>query len=51
MAMVEQHKVHCLVEKGPRASEPPLDLVQLLQMIESAKSLVPPTMMRLEPKE
>lgn len=50
MAMVGQHKVHCRVEKGPRAGEPPLDLVELLETIESAKALVQETMLRLRQK-
>lgn len=50
MAMVGQHKVHCRVEKGPRAGEPPLDLVELLEAIESAKALVQETMLRLRQK-
>ena len=47
MAMLGQHKVHCRVEKGPRAGEPPLDLIELLAVLQKAKSLVQETMLRL----
>ena len=47
MAMLGQHKVHCRVEKGPRAGEPPLDLVELLDVLQKAKTLVQETMLRL----
>ena len=47
MAMLGQHKVHCRVEKGPRAGEPPLDLVELLDVLQRAKTLVQETMLRL----
>ena len=47
MAMLGQHKVHCRVEKGPRAGEPPLDLVELLEVLQRAKTLVQETMLRL----
>ena len=48
MAMVGQHKVHCRVEKGPRAGEAPLDIAQLVQTLQSAKSLVQETMLVLK---
>jgi hypothetical protein len=48
MAMMGQHKVHCRVEKGPRAGEPPLDLVALLESLQAAKSLVQEAMLRLQ---
>ena len=47
MAMLGQHKVHCRVEKGPRAGEAPLDLAELLDVLHRAKSLVQETMLRL----
>jgi len=47
MAALGQHKVYCRVEKGPRAGEPPLDLVELLQTLQNAKSLVQQTLLRL----
>jgi hypothetical protein len=47
MAALGQHKVHCRVEKGPRAGEPPLDLVDLLQTLQKAKSLVQQTLLVL----
>jgi hypothetical protein len=48
MAMVGQHTVHCRVEKGPRAGEPPLDVAQLLQTLQDAKLLVQETMLKLK---
>jgi hypothetical protein len=47
MAQLGQHKVHCRVEKGPHAGQAPLDLVELLQTLQTAKSLVQATMLRL----
>ena len=47
MAMLGQHKVHCRVEKGPRAGEPPLNLAETLQTLQDAKTLVQETMLRL----
>ena len=47
MAMLGQHKVHCRVEKGPRAGEPPLDLIETLRTLQTAKSLVQETMLHL----
>jgi hypothetical protein len=48
MAMIGQHAVHCRVEKGPRAGEPPLDVVQLLQTLQDAKLLIQETMLKLK---
>jgi hypothetical protein len=48
MAMVGQHKVHCRVEKGPRAGEPPLDIVELLDTLQKAKGLVQQTLLHLK---
>jgi hypothetical protein len=47
MAMLGQHKVHCRVEKGPRAGEATLDLVETLRTLQQAKTLVQETMLRL----
>ena len=47
MALIGQHKVYCRVEKGPRAGEPPLDLVAVLDGLQKAKSLVQATMLQL----
>lgn len=47
MAGLGQHKVHCRVEKGPRAGEATLDLVELLAILHKAKSLVQQTLIRL----
>ena len=48
MAMVGQHAVHCRVEKGPRAGEPPLDVAELLETLQDAKRLVQETMLKLK---
>jgi hypothetical protein len=47
MAMLGQHKVYCRVEKGPRAGQPPLDLEELLDVMQKAKGLVQETLLRL----
>ena len=47
MALLGQHKVYCRVEKGPRAGQPPLDLEELLDVLQKAKGLVQETMLRL----
>ena len=47
MAMLGQHKVYCRVEKGPRAGEPPLDLLEVLATLATAKSLVQETLLTL----
>ncbi|HEV3143960.1 MAG TPA: hypothetical protein VGZ47_08765 [Gemmataceae bacterium] len=48
MAAVGQHTVYCRVEKGPREGEPPLDVVELLQTLQKAKTLVQETMLKLK---
>ena len=48
MAMIGQHTVHCRVEKGPRAGEPPLDVAELLETLQNAKLLIQETMLRLK---
>jgi hypothetical protein len=47
MAQLGQHKVYCRVEKGPRAGQPPLDLVETLDTLQTAKTLVQETLWRL----
>lgn len=47
MALLGQHKVYCRVEKGPRAGEPPLDLIDLLDTLQKAKRLVQETLLGL----
>jgi hypothetical protein len=47
MALLGQHKVYCRVEKGPRAGEPPLDLVELLELLQKVKGLVQDSLLRL----
>jgi len=51
MAALGQHKVYCRVEKGPRIGEPPLDLVDLLDTLQKAKTLVQQTLLQLKDKE
>ena len=51
MAMLGQHKVYCRVEKGPRAGQPPLDLVGALQALQTTKTLVQESMLRLRETE
>ena len=51
MAMLGQHKVHCRVEKGPRAGEATLDLIETLRTLQQAKTLVQETMLRLRAQE
>jgi hypothetical protein len=51
MALVGQHKVYCRVEKGPRAGDPPLDLVEVLDALHKAKSLVQQTLLDLRDDE
>ncbi len=47
MAQLGQHKVYCRVEKGPRAGQPALDLVEALDTLQLAKTLVQQTMLQL----
>ncbi|HLW66092.1 MAG TPA: hypothetical protein VKS79_12345 [Gemmataceae bacterium] len=46
MAAVGQHTVYCRVEKGPRAGEPPLDVVELLRTLQKAKTLIQQAMLK-----
>jgi hypothetical protein len=48
MNAVALHVVHCRVERGPRKGEPPLDIVQLLDLLQSAKGLVQESLLRLK---
>ena len=45
---VALHAVHCRVERGPRKGEPPLDVVQLTQLLQTAKGLVQESLLRLK---
>jgi hypothetical protein len=47
MATVNLHAVYCRVEKGPRTGQPPLDVAQLLQLLQTAKGLIQATMQHL----
>ena len=46
--LVGQHTTYCRVEKGPRAGEPPLDVVELLRLLADAKGLVQESLLRLK---
>jgi len=48
MTAVALHATHCRVERGPRAGQPPLDVVQLLGVLQSAKGLVQESLLRLK---
>ena len=47
MAMVNLHAVYCRMEKGPHAGQPPLDVAQLVKMLDQAKELVKDVLQRL----
>jgi hypothetical protein len=40
MALVNLHAIYCRVEKGPRAGQMPLDVIEVLQTLEKAKKLL-----------
>ncbi len=46
--LVGQHAVYCRVAKGPRAGEPPLDVVELLRLLHAVKGLVQESHLRLK---
>jgi hypothetical protein len=46
MAMINQHAVYCRVDKGPRTGRPPLDVAEMLQVIENVKELLQETLGR-----
>ncbi len=48
MAALAAHKVHCRVERGPRAGEATLDLVELTTALQQAKDLVQESLLRLK---
>ncbi len=47
MAQLGQHKVYCRVEKGARAGQPPFDLIEALDTLQMAKTLVQQTLLQL----
>ncbi len=47
LALVGQHTVYCRVEKGPRAGEAALDLVDVMAGLNRAKALVQQTLLSL----
>jgi hypothetical protein len=47
MALIGQHKVYCRVEKGPRAGQPPLDVIEVVDTLQKAKDLVQQTLLQL----
>lgn len=48
MAMIAQHKVYCRVEKGPRAGEAMLDVIETTRLMENAKRLVQVSFQKLK---
>ena len=44
---LNQHTISCRVEKGPRAGEAPLDVVELTRLIHACKKLVQESHLRL----
>ncbi len=47
MALVGQHTVYCRIEKGPHTGEAVLDLAEVMNGLQTAKTLVQQTMQRL----
>ena len=47
MALLGQHTVYCRVERGPRAGQPPLDIVAVLETLQKAKALVQQALLEL----
>ena len=47
MHLLGQHTVYCRVEKGPRAGEPPLDVAELMRLLQATKELVQESLLRL----
>ena len=45
--LVGQHTTYCRVGRGPRTDQPPLDVVEVLELLAGAKALVQETLMRL----
>jgi hypothetical protein len=48
MQLLGQHKTYCRVEKGSRAGEPPLDLIEIMRSLEATKSLIQESLLRLK---
>ena len=48
LRIVNQHTVYCRVDRGERAGEPPRDIVELIRLVETSKSLVQETLLRLK---
>jgi hypothetical protein len=46
--LIGQHTTYCRVEKGLRAGEPPLDIVEILRLLEASKALVQESLQRLK---
>jgi hypothetical protein len=42
------HAGHCGVGRGPREGEPPLDVVEFLDLLQSTKKLVRESLLRLK---
>lgn len=48
MALLGQHKIYCRSEKGLRAGQEALDLVEMMQILEKAKGLIQKTLLTLK---
>ncbi len=48
MRLLGQHKTYCRVEKGLRAGQPPLDIVELTRLLQATKDLVQESLLRLK---
>ena len=48
LRLIGQHTVSCRVEKGPRAGEAPLDVVELSNLLHLCKGLVQESHIRLK---
>ena len=46
--LVGQHTTYCRVEKGLRAGQPPLDVVEILRILAASKELVQESLLRLK---
>ena len=46
--LVGQHTTYCRVEKGLRAGQPPLDVVEILRILSASKELVQESLLRLK---
>src|SRR5262245_28562043 len=47
MAALGQHTIYCRVDRGPRAGEPPMAIIEVLNTLQKTKTLVQQTLLRL----